>query len=99
MATRFPPVLAALCAVALAAPPPAFADAAADRQIIHVLNRVAFGPTPEDVAHVRQIGIGRYIDEQLHPEAIADSPALAARLAALDTLKLEPAQLFAQYGP
>ena len=34
-----------------------------DRQIIHVLNRLAFGPTLEDFHHVRSIGVDRYIAE------------------------------------
>ena len=88
-----------LCVGALVAPRPAVADPAADKEIIHVLNRIAFGPTTEDVAHVKQIGIDRYIDEQLHPESITDPPALAARLGALDTLRLDPARLFSEYGP
>ena len=98
MATRFTLFIAALCVAALAVPAPAPADTA-DSQIVHLLNRIAFGPSAADLAHVRAIGIERYIDEQLHPERITDPPALDARLAALDTLRLDPAQLFAQYGP
>jgi uncharacterized protein (DUF1800 family) len=99
MATRFSPLLAALCVAAFALPVPAFADPASDVQIVHLLNRTAFGPTAADVAHVRAIGIDRYIDEQLHPERIADPPELTQRLTALDTLRLDPAQLFVEYGP
>jgi len=92
-------VLAALCAVVFAAPAPAFADAPSDQQIIHVLNRVAFGPTTADVARVKAIGVDRYIDEQLHPETITETLQLSDRLAGLDTLKLEPSRLFTEYGP
>jgi uncharacterized protein (DUF1800 family) len=99
MTRRFYLLIATVCAVALGVPAVSAADPAADKQIVHVLNRMAFGPTAEDVAHIRQIGIDRYIDEQLHPESIPEPPALTERLAALDTLKLEPAQLFAEYGP
>ena len=74
-------------------PPPSYA------QVIYILNRMAFGPTPADVAHVEAIGIDRYIDEQLHPDKITESPELAERLAGLDTLKLDPVQLFGEYGP
>ena len=99
MTLRSPCFLAAICVVALAASLPAFADPASDQQIIHVLNRIAFGPTPADVAHVKEIGIDRYIDEQLHPDKIAESPALTERLVGLDTLKLNPVELFKEYGP
>jgi uncharacterized protein (DUF1800 family) len=99
MTTRYRNFIAALFIAALAVPSLALADGASDKQILHLLNRIAFGPTPADVATVRQIGIDRYIDEQLHPDKIADPQELTQRLAALDTLKLEPAQLFTEYGP
>jgi uncharacterized protein (DUF1800 family) len=91
--------LAALFIVAFALARPGLADTPSDQQIIHILNRMAFGPTPVDVAHVKQIGIDRYINEQLHPEAIAEPPELTQRLSGLDTLKLNPAELFREYGP
>src|ERR1700683_4759874 len=93
-------LIATLSAVALFAATPAPAEnTASDTAIVHVLNRLGFGPTGEDMAHVRQIGIERYIDEQLHPEAIPEPAALTERLAGLDTSQLNPAQLFLQYGP
>ncbi len=40
----------------------------------HVLNRLAYGASPEDFLHVTTIGASAYIDEQLTPEALpADS--------------------------
>jgi len=70
-----------------------------DRQIIHVLNRLAFGPTLEDFHHVRSIGVDRYIAEQLHPESIPEPFELRWRIAALDTLRYNAAQLRQLYGP
>ncbi|HUI34728.1 MAG TPA: DUF1800 domain-containing protein [Stellaceae bacterium] len=78
---------------------PARADPALDRQIIHVLNRITLGPTAEAVAHVKAIGIDRYVDEQLDPASLPEPTALTDRLAALDTQELSAAQLFAKYGP
>jgi uncharacterized protein (DUF1800 family) len=93
-------IVAAFCLLSLMAALSASADnAATDRQIIQVLNRIGFGPTAADVAHVRKIGIDRYIDEQLNPDAIPEPAALTQHLAGLDTLRLDAAQLFAQYGP
>src|SRR3954465_1042726 len=63
---------------AAAGPPPT------DVAIAHLLNRIAFGPRPGDVERVRAIGIERHLDEQLHPERIADA-ALSERLAGLTT--------------
>ena len=67
-----------------------------DEAIVHVLNRVAFGPTPGDVEHVRAIGIARYIDEQLHPDRLADA-GMDARLAGLPTLRLSSREIAEQF--
>jgi uncharacterized protein (DUF1800 family) len=58
-----------------------------DRAIAHVLNRIAFGPRPGDVERIRAIGVQRYIDQQLHPERVADL-SMAARLSGLPTAGL-----------
>src|SRR5439155_25232939 len=73
------------------------AAAPADRQILHVLDRLAFGPTREDFARVKRTGVERYIAEQLDPKALAEPPELAARLAGLETLRLDPIELFVRY--
>jgi hypothetical protein len=75
------------------------ASPAADRQVLHVLDRLAFGPSAVDVRRVTAIGAERYITEQLDPSALAEPPELAARLAGFETLRLDPIQLFVQYGP
>ncbi|HEY3886329.1 MAG TPA: DUF1800 family protein, partial [Vicinamibacterales bacterium] len=56
-----------------------------DKTILHVLNRIGFGPRPGDIARVRHMGLAAYIDQQLHPERIADA-AVDARLASFETL-------------
>lgn len=61
---------------------------AADKQIVHVLSRLTFGARPGDAAEVRRIGVDKWIDQQLHPEAIAENPVLAERIAGLKTLDL-----------
>ena len=58
-----------------------------DRAIFHVLGRAAFGARPGDVERVRNMGIQRYLDEQLRPERINDA-GLSARLAGLTTINL-----------
>ena len=88
-----------VAATLLVARPVAADDPPSDQPIIHILNRLGYGPTPEAIAHVRQVGIDRYIDEQLHPDAIAEPEELTQRLATLDTQRLSPAQLFLEYGP
>ncbi len=48
-------------------------EQAADQQILHALNRLAFGPRPGDVQKVRAMGLDQWIEQQLHPERIDDS--------------------------
>jgi len=68
-------------------------------QALHVLNRLAYGPRPGDVAAVEKTGVKRYIDEQLNPERVPFPADLQARLDSLSTYKLSSAQLYIQYGP
>jgi len=67
-----------------------------DRTIGHVLGRLGFGARPGDIEHVRTIGVDRYIDEQLHPDRIAD-PDIDRRLAGLTTLKMSSRQIAAEF--
>src|SRR5689334_20436415 len=62
---------------------PVFADSKAktakaaalteDQKIIHLLNRIGFGPRPGDVERVRALGVDKFIEQQLHPERLDDS--------------------------
>jgi uncharacterized protein (DUF1800 family) len=67
-----------------------------DKTIVHVLNRVGFGPRPGDVERLRQLGVQRYIDLQLHPERIADG-SLQIRLAGLETIGLSSRTIAERY--
>jgi hypothetical protein len=77
--------------------PPAVPQLSREEQILQVLNRLTFGPRPGDVELVKRIGIQKFIEEQLHPEQIAENPVLAAKLAPLDTLRLSTRELNAKY--
>ncbi len=67
-----------------------------DRAITHALNRIAFGPRPGDVEHVRRLGLAAYIEQQLHPERISDA-AVEARLGGLQTLQLSTREIAEEY--
>jgi hypothetical protein len=83
--------VATALAAALAAPTAARGPVSAvparpdDPTIVHVLNRAGFGPRPGDVAHVREVGLAAWIDQQLQPERIPDT-AVEARLRSYETL-------------
>lgn len=47
----------------------------ADQQVQQVLNRMAFGPRPGDVAKVRAMGVDQWIALQLAPDRIDDGAA------------------------
>ena len=66
-------------------------------RILHVLNRLAFGPRPGDFEHVSAIGPERYVQEQLHPETIAIPADLVARVGEYRTLHMSPIALFVEY--
>jgi uncharacterized protein (DUF1800 family) len=68
----------------------------ADEAIMHALNRLAYGPRPGDVERVRQMGLSKWIDQQLNPNSI-DDKALDARLENYPTLKLTTAKLIEDY--
>jgi uncharacterized protein (DUF1800 family) len=40
--------------------------------VLHLLRRATFGPTPQDVADVKQLGIDAWIDRQLNPGTVDD---------------------------
>jgi uncharacterized protein (DUF1800 family) len=64
--------------------------------ILQALNRLAFGPRPGDVERVKQMGLQKWIDSQLHADSIDDS-ALNARLERFPTLKMSSAKLLDEF--
>lgn len=94
--------LSTALAVAQSAVPPVHAQPSrltGDQQAQHVLNRLAFGARPRDVARVKAMGVERYIAEQLQPERLDEPPELQQRLSSLDTLRMSAGALFRAYGP
>src|ERR1700690_4333278 len=62
------------------------------KRVVHALNRLTFGPRPDDVDHVMAIGVDKWIDQQLHPDKIDDN-ALDARLSPLRTLHMNTREI------
>ena len=71
-------------------------DLSAGEAILHALNRLAYGPRPGDVERVRQMGLAKWIDQQLNPNSI-DDRAVEARLETYPTLRMSSATILAQY--
>jgi uncharacterized protein (DUF1800 family) len=64
--------------------------------ILQALNRLGFGPRPGDIERVKEMGLQKWVDQQLHPESINDS-ALDARLQRFPTLKMSSAKLLDEF--
>jgi len=67
-----------------------------DQQILHVLNRLGYGPRPGDIERVRRTGVAAYIERQLGPSGIPD-PAAEQALAGYAVLGQSAAQLVTDY--
>src|SRR5215831_19967509 len=93
--------LAAAASLLIALPPvlSTAAEAISDQAVVHLLNRLAFGPTLGEVRQVKTVGVERYIAQQLDPDSLPEPIELRWRLAQLNTLRLDPVQLRQLYGP
>ncbi|HWF39221.1 MAG TPA: DUF1800 domain-containing protein [Candidatus Acidoferrales bacterium] len=67
-----------------------------DEAILHALNRLGYGPRPGDVGRIRQMGLEKWIDQQLDPDSLDDS-AFNARLEKYPTLKKSTGDLLEEY--
>ena len=96
--TRRGALAAALAAVAWR---PAFAlvdsSETSQAEALHVLTRLAFGPTPNDLERVTRLGASAWIAEQLHPERLALPSFLADQLALLRTPNETQREMVQQY--
>jgi uncharacterized protein (DUF1800 family) len=71
-------------------------ELSADEAILHALNRLAYGPRPGDIERIKQMGLAKWIDQQLNPNSI-DDKALDARLENYPTLRMASAKLIEEY--
>ncbi len=71
----------------------------ADDQLHHALDRLTFGPRPGDFEQLRQIGLDKWLDRELHPEKVPENPTLEERLKPLESLKLSIHDTYVRYPP
>src|SRR5215469_14768003 len=71
-------------------------ELSADEAILHALNRLAYGPRPGDIERVKQMGLAKWIEQQLNPNSI-DDKAVEARLQDYPTLRMSTAKLIDEY--
>ena len=68
------------------------------QQIIHVLNRIGYGPSPGDIGAVGEMGVEAYIEQQLDPASIPD-PVAKELLADFRTFRMNLDQLRESFQP
>ncbi len=85
-------IAAMACACAASA-----AQSPGEQAALHVLNRLGYGPRPGDVARVMQIGVDRYIDQQLDPAALPIPADVQQTLRSLTTRQMPTGELIAQF--
>jgi len=71
-------------------------ELSADEAILHALNRLAYGPRPGDLERVKQMGLAKWIEQQLNPNSM-DDKTLEARLQDYPTLRISTAKLIDEY--
>src|SRR5712671_5271216 len=71
-------------------------DLTEDEAILHALNRLGFGPRPGDLERVKEMGLQKWVDQQLQPNSI-DDYAVDARLNRFPTLKMSSAKLLEEF--
>ena len=67
-----------------------------DEAVLHAMNRLAYGPRPGDVEQIRQTGLEKWIEQQLHPESINDAD-LNLRLQRYPTLEMSSKRLLEEF--
>jgi len=68
------------------------------QNINHLLNRIAFGPRPTDIELVQDVGIQKYLEQQLHPDRI-DDKSTDTRLEHLSSIGMSTSKLMEIYTP
>ena len=63
----------------------------------HALDRLTFGPRPNDFAGIEKIGLKKWLDLQLHPEKLAENPELDQHLQPLESLRLNIHDTYTHY--
>lgn len=80
---------------ALASPPTVPFDEA---RAVHVLRRLAYGPSARDLAEVKRLGVDGWVEAQLQPASgAALPPALEGKLQAFPTLGMSMTQVVEAY--
>jgi uncharacterized protein (DUF1800 family) len=68
-----------------------------EKQILHALDRLTFGPRTGDFENVKKLGVKKWIEQQLHPEQTPETAFLQAKLAPLESLRMTSHEVAQHY--
>ncbi|MBV9612895.1 MAG: DUF1800 family protein, partial [Acidobacteriaceae bacterium] len=68
-----------------------------DAQWQHAMERLTFGARPGDLEQIRSLALEKWLDRELHPEKVAESPVLEQRLAPLESLRMSIHDTYVHY--
>jgi uncharacterized protein (DUF1800 family) len=86
-----------LCLLLTASLFPAAPKLNKEQRVLHAASRLTFGPTAVTLASIQKLGVEKWVDQQLHPEKIAEDPALAARLKRYASVGMSNAEMMEKY--
>jgi uncharacterized protein (DUF1800 family) len=65
---------------------------------LHALNRLGYGPRPGDDERIRQLGLEKWVEQQLRPDSLSDS-GLDERLQKYPTIMMSSTRLLDEFPP
>jgi uncharacterized protein (DUF1800 family) len=71
----------------------------ASEMSVQAIERLTFGPRPNDIDEVNRIGLGKWLDFELHPERVSESSELLQKLTPYESLRLSAHDIFLDYPP
>ncbi|MGH7834790.1 MAG: DUF1800 domain-containing protein, partial [Candidatus Binatia bacterium] len=74
------------------------ADSPEHEKHVHLLNRITYGVTTEELARLNDMGAAAFLEEQLRPEQVPDS-VVDQKISGLKTIRLSSRELFELYPP
>jgi uncharacterized protein (DUF1800 family) len=69
-----------------------------NKKAVHVLNRLAYGPSPASMGEIQSMGVAVWVQNQLHPDSIEDG-VVEAKLANFQSLRMTTADRLSAYQP
>ncbi len=70
-----------------------------EEQLHHALDRLTFGARASEMAAAEQLGLKKWLEDELHPERVPENPVLQQRLEPLQSLAMGIHETYVNYPP